>query len=146
MKRRCASSITQITSASSTSSRLTWFLAHHSVPADVTHIGAHISASNIAAVGLRSRFPVQTIRTFFIANQNPVEVLEHRLDNLAYQLLASLSARPVLPLLRIDPIGSFQVCVEHELHLFRESITEYHRVDFVVACDTPPVQVRRSNC
>jgi hypothetical protein len=37
------------------------------VPAEVTHIGAHISASTIAAVGLRSMLPVQTISTFFIA-------------------------------------------------------------------------------
>jgi hypothetical protein len=45
---------------------LTWFFAHGSVPADVTHIGAHISASTIAAVGLRSLLPVQTISTFFM--------------------------------------------------------------------------------
>jgi hypothetical protein len=30
-------------------------------------MGAHISASTIAAVGLRSRLPVQTISTFFMA-------------------------------------------------------------------------------
>jgi hypothetical protein len=58
--------MTQITSASSTNSRLTGFLAHGSVPADVTHMGAHISASIIAAVGLRSRLPVQIISTFFM--------------------------------------------------------------------------------
>lgn len=31
-------------------------------------MGAHISANNIAAVGLRSMLPVQTIRTFFMAS------------------------------------------------------------------------------
>src|SRR5262249_49570292 len=64
--RRWDSSITQMISASSTNSEVTWFFAQGSVPADVTHMGAHISASSIAAVGLRSRLPVQTIRTFFI--------------------------------------------------------------------------------
>lgn len=37
-----------------------------SVLADMTHIDAHLSASNMAAVGLRSILPVQTIRTFFM--------------------------------------------------------------------------------
>src|ERR1700730_3016234 len=66
MKRRCVFSITQIMSASSINSWLTGFFDHDSVPAEVTHIGAHISAISIAAVGLRSLLPVQTIRTFFI--------------------------------------------------------------------------------
>src|SRR6266446_1061838 len=59
--------MTQMMSASSSNSRVTRFLAQGSVPAEATHIGAHISASNMAAVGLRSILPVQTIRTLFIA-------------------------------------------------------------------------------
>src|ERR1700688_2119012 len=67
MIRRCASSITQITSASSTNSWLRRFSAHGSVPAEATHAATRISAATIAAVGLRSRLPVHTIRTFFMS-------------------------------------------------------------------------------
>src|SRR5258708_2722231 len=61
------------------------------------------------------------------------------------RFLKSLENRSPLPTFWIDLPSVPDIAREHFLHLLAESYAQHDRVDFIVARDAPPIEIRRTN-